>query len=158
MAFLFCELFSLRLLLAKRKADKQLALSYPRRLLHRCRRSFFLRRFSDGGFAACFIDCGCVIANQSLALRERWQPKADGEGVRYLTPHPPRKLGTFSRWRRLLFLRVARLCAAVTSVCHPERKRNEVKRNFAEVEVLAREPCELSQNRRDLEANSDGFS
>ena len=32
-----------------------------------------------------------------------------------------------------------RLCVAVTSVCHPERKRNEVKRNFAEVEVLARE-------------------
>ena len=115
------------------------------------------RRLTDEVFPpASFVLSRRVIVNQSLALRERCQPKADGEGVRYLTPHPPRKLGTFSHWRRL-FVNLF-VSAAVTSVCHPERKRNEVKRNFAEVEVLAREPCEPSQNRRDLDTNFDGFS
>ena len=98
--------------------DKQLSLTPPRRLLHRCR-----RRFSYGAFSY-----GALRARASLVV------SADFDSITAIHRQPvgagrqPNKFGL-----------AARFCAAVTSVCHPERKRNEVKRNFAEVEVLARE-------------------
>ena len=102
-AFLFCQAFFFVPYALKEKSGLTTTAHLISPTLHRCRRRFSYGVFSCGGFAACFIGCGCVIVNQSLALRERCQPKADGEGVRYLTPHPPRKLGTFSHWRRLFW-------------------------------------------------------
>ena len=63
-AFLFCELFSLRLLLAKRKADKQLPLTSSRRLLHRCRRRFFYGAFSYSALrarASLFVSANFIL-------------------------------------------------------------------------------------------------
>ena len=90
--------------------------------------------------------CGALRARASLFV------SADFDSITTIHRQPvgagrqPNKFGL-----------TARLCVAAPSVCHPERKRNEVKRNFAEVEVLVREQCEPSQNRRDLETNFDGF-